>query len=73
MGYTILIVLLRSFKCNPFKVNDGADIYKIEWLTDFEFTFLQIAEGGPIITNPQIIANTIEDIRSENKSKFSGL
>ncbi len=72
-GPDALIILLKSFKCNPFKVNDGADIYKIEWLTDFEFTFSQIEEGESIINDPQIKANSIENIRSENKSLFSGL
>lgn len=39
-GPDALIILIKSFNCNPFKVDDGGDVYKIKWITDFEFTFL---------------------------------
>ncbi|WP_026976416.1 hypothetical protein [Flavobacterium tegetincola] len=38
-GPSSLITLLRAFDCVAFETNDGADIYKIRWNSNFEFAF----------------------------------
>jgi hypothetical protein len=41
-GPDSLIILLRSFGLMPFEVDEGADIYRIRWTSDYEFTFQSI-------------------------------